>query len=428
MIFPKYIISYTVMDANTGANPLGHATILFLKQEDEHQPMKLMDAYGGYSQPSSSTNLLVKTLKYLLGIKFDLQDTHSVMKRERIWELNSGRLNAFHIDVTETQYKRLLKHIKQIIEDEAKVIKELNHELIEQGAKVHGHHRYYLEMKKNPLSPRLKPFHVNALFNYEHSYTCKHRALDLLLSHQIINQDLAKKLQSKNFASTFPIQSDIKLSPFYLVSINGSCMSTVKNKVVCSYDWDTSDLRSVFPVQNNSDLNVFSEPLLKQLNLLKQTEQQLQKQLAVEYHEHLSHCKSRILHLIEEFTQLSLLSATPAQFKQYTDDLIEKSQRWIDISTYAMLPDDHKNSFDNHLYKHPSIQTIFQAFITLLIGLILACCSVPMLPKLGILLSVSASVMLFNQIINIKSLHSKFQHSNRLYQHEFQGTQSLKSI
>ena len=124
--YPKYFVFYCAMDPEARANPLGHASLLLLKQEFEKAPIRVIDAKGFYSQPSTTTNLLYRALKYILGFNIDLQDIHGVLKQEAMHDLDGNGLNGINFEVTKEKFERLIALITQKKELEEKAIEETN--------------------------------------------------------------------------------------------------------------------------------------------------------------------------------------------------------------------------------------------------------------------------------------------------------------
>ncbi len=407
------------MDSSSGANPLGHSTILCFEQSASDQPPKLIDAYGSYSQASSTTNLLIKSIKSLLGIQYDLQGTHSVLKKENMWTLNQGGINALHFDVSEQQFKTFRQDLETQIQIQTNVIQELNKELQKEGLEINGANRYELEMKKNPDSPRLKPFHISRNLDSKDSFICKSFALALLHSHQIINDETKQQLLGSGFASAFPIKSNLKLSPVYLTSINGSCLHNVKKKDIYSYNWAQSDFRAVFPLKKELNLETYGKGLIHQLNELRAIEQKLQQTFAIRQESNLEACRKQILAVIQSFTQLSICNESGPELKKKIVALIENSQKWLDVSSYSMLAADDKHSLDTWFYNHQALETILKSCAAICLGLALSFVTIPIVPIVAALITFSASLVLIKKITDVKSDYQYLEHSRQLYQKEF---------
>ncbi len=49
MSFPKHYVTYCVMNTEAGANPFGHASLIFSRQETETSPIEVLNGVGFYS-------------------------------------------------------------------------------------------------------------------------------------------------------------------------------------------------------------------------------------------------------------------------------------------------------------------------------------------------------------------------------------------
>ena len=66
----RYLLSYNVMDADAGANPIGyHANLVLSKQHDDGR-YEVIDAVGYYSTPQSDSNYLLRETKKAI-VKMD---------------------------------------------------------------------------------------------------------------------------------------------------------------------------------------------------------------------------------------------------------------------------------------------------------------------------------------------------------------------
>ncbi|MDI1351980.1 MAG: hypothetical protein PSV35_04305, partial [bacterium] len=145
MSFPKYYLTYCVMDTDAGANPFGHSCLLFSKQNCEQSPIRVIDSYGYYSQPSTTTNPVVVNIKKILGFKVDLQDGHGVLEQEPMRTINGDGLSGISFLVTELQFNNVLHDAKESIRIEKETINELNLELTHLGLEPNGYNRHILE-------------------------------------------------------------------------------------------------------------------------------------------------------------------------------------------------------------------------------------------------------------------------------------------
>src|SRR5580704_14889309 len=225
MGFPKYYVTYCVSDTDAGANPFGHASLIFSRQENEVSPIEVLDGLGFYSQPSSTTNPIMKGVKYLLNLNVDLQDGHGILKQELMRDLDSDGLRGISFEANQQQFEAIRHNYQQLIKTEREVIEELNAELINQGIEPNGHTRYIAEKAKAQAEgrmPRLKPFHITMKltmdgFDSSDSFTCKDYSLELLSLHNIIPQDIRDELISNRATTAFPVCSSLYLPPIRLI-------------------------------------------------------------------------------------------------------------------------------------------------------------------------------------------------------------------
>ncbi|MCL9684882.1 hypothetical protein [Legionella maioricensis] len=252
MSFPKYYVTYCVMDTEAGANPFGHSCLIFSQQENEASPVEVMDSVGFYSQPSTTTNPFLKGLKQALGFKVDLQDGHGILRQEAMRHLDGNGLHGISFPVTPEQFAKIRDDYQQMMKTEEEVINELNLELSSQGIEPNGHTRYVAEKAKAATEgrmPRLKPFHftmkltMNGLDSSE-SYTCKDHSLELLTRNQIIPEEIRNQLISNRATTAFPRFSAISLPPIRLIS-TGKPQPTVSESTGTVYynrEWGTNSL------------------------------------------------------------------------------------------------------------------------------------------------------------------------------------------
>ncbi len=252
MSFPKYYVTYCVMDTEAGANPFGHSCLIFSQQENETSAVEVMDSVGFYSQPSTTTNPFLKGLKHVLGLNVDLQDGHGILKQEAIRNLDGNGLHGISFVVTPEQFAKTREDYHQMMKTEAEVINELNLELSRQGIVQNGHTRYIAEKAKAAAEgrmPRLKPFHftmkltMNGLDSSD-SYTCKDHSLELLTRNHIIPEEIRNQLISNRATTAFPRFSSLSLPPIRLIS-TGEPQKTVSRNTGNIYynrEWGTNSL------------------------------------------------------------------------------------------------------------------------------------------------------------------------------------------
>lgn len=236
------------MDTRAGASPFGHAFLLFSSQKSEHSPIEVGDAYGYYSQPSSSTHPIVRAIKYILGISYNLQDTHGSLIREKIRYLSSPGLKSLDFNISEEQYKSLITKCQHTIEVEQAAIKENNQSLYNQRLPQNGHTRLLFEQANE--NPRLQKFHIGWEWSKTHaidmspSYTCKHKAADLLLEEGVIDEQTKKKILGSKQTLAFPCFTHEAFSPIRLVSTGKvkKQLSKDETRIFFNRTWDNNQL------------------------------------------------------------------------------------------------------------------------------------------------------------------------------------------
>lgn len=247
------------MDMDAGASPFGHASLIYSKQEQEYGPIEVVDSMGYYSQPSTSTNPVIKYGKLALGLGVDLQDGHGVHKQEAMRYLNlENGLKGISFPATKQQFEDCLQEYRDIVILEERVIKELDDELVAKNITPNGQTRFQLEKEKAAAEmrePRLKPFHITMDMNQHGfdssaSYTCKDRALALLENQKIITNDIKERILSSRTEKAFPRFSALALYPIRLL-VTGSLVPQVsKSKQVTYYnpEWNHNHLYWVSPL------------------------------------------------------------------------------------------------------------------------------------------------------------------------------------
>ena len=252
MSFPKFYVTYCVMDTDAGANPFGHTCLIFSQQENDKSPIKVNNSIGYYSQPSTSTNPFFKGLKQLIGLNVDLQDGHGILKQEAMRNIDGKGLQGISFEVTQQQFTAVSSLYQQMMKTEQEVINELNIELATKGIKANGYTRYIAEKKKAETEgrpPRLKPFHIAMKltlngFDSSDSYTCKDHSLELLSLNHIIPEEIRNQLISNRATTAFPRFSSLYLPPIRLISTGEFVKTTSKNSgtIFYNHEWEKSSL------------------------------------------------------------------------------------------------------------------------------------------------------------------------------------------
>lgn len=226
MPFPKYYVTYCVMDTEAGANPFGHACLILSTQESEFGPIVVTNSMGFYSQPSTTKNPFMKGIKYLLGLNIDLQDGHGEIRQEKMRDIDLNGLHGKSFDITKEQFDKLEDLYKTEQAEEQAAIKQTEDELLAAKREPNGYTRFITEKKLAALEhrkPRLRPFHIELNFTSHgldstKSHSCKMRVLDLLQEAQIIDDSARKELEGGLAKRAFPRFSQKPLLPIRLVS------------------------------------------------------------------------------------------------------------------------------------------------------------------------------------------------------------------
>ncbi|KGP62407.1 hypothetical protein EP47_08305 [Legionella norrlandica] len=262
------------MGAEAGANPFGHGHLIFSSQKDEQSPIGVIDSIGYYSQPSTTTNPIIKIVKQFLGLNVDLQGGHGVLKHEVMHELDGNGLHGISFEVTQEQFIAIKNDYEKTLKTQQEVIEELNRELTNKGIEPSGHTRYIAEKAKaaaDRKEPRLKPFHITMDLTWKgldssQSYTCKDYSLDLLQRHKIITDKIKDQFTYSKATKAFPIFSGISLPPIRLISTGDpeKVVSKRTAKVFYNHTWEKNSLFWASPIQtmeNNLLRDKFDETL-----------------------------------------------------------------------------------------------------------------------------------------------------------------------
>ncbi len=378
----QYVVSYAVMDTETGASPFGHAVILFLERKDSNVAWKLDGAYGAYSQPTTTTNIVHKAIKNVLGIKYDLQDTHMELKKEERRYLNLGPLKAKHFPVREEEYKQYKQYISDQIEKEQAAIKDLNQWLEENQLPKDGHQRYKREVELYPKksSRRLQPFHIDSKLSFDGSHTCKHWALQFLSDNGLISDDQKDPFIGSlktTIGSTRPVDHAFDPAPLLFASINGSTPFKKKNgSFVPSYDWDHSDFQTVLPIVAEK----FPEELIQllpqingQLKKLKKIEEEIHSLDVNDPESDLTKCHIKAIALTKDHTHFSNPQLL-ADLQQTIETLSEQTQTLINIYSCVKMPQELQESLLLRLYYCQAMRQLALGLLVLGVSVAIAAC------------------------------------------------------
>lgn len=236
----KHFITYCVMDTDAGANLFGHA-FLFLSKRHDDGSIEVLNTLGYYSQPTSTTQPVVKFLKNILGVKYDLQEVHGQLRHEKMREINHNGLQGLSFSLTQEQFEEQNQKFSLMVNNEQQTIEHLNKLLELRGQPQNGFTRRQLlkEIREdnktsedstqqktieeiNILNQPLQDFHLQLDFGLlgpdtRKSYTCKDRALQYLLDEKIIDEDFKKQFKDTyRGLAPFPCSYGVKLYPIRL--------------------------------------------------------------------------------------------------------------------------------------------------------------------------------------------------------------------
>lgn len=291
MSYPKFYVTYCVMDTEAGANPFNHSFLIFSKQELEHGPVEALDSIGYYSQPNTTTNPIIKNIKALLGFQIDLQDGHGVLRQEQMHTINVSGIKGVSFLLNEHQFKSLQTYYAAAMQAEQEAIKELNNELACDNKPANGYTRYIREQEKAKAenrTSRLTPFHVTMNitsqgFDSSASYTCKDRALCILKDNGIIDETVKQQIAVSKAKHAFPRFYSLALHPIRLISVGEREQHVSKSgRIFYNHTWGKNKLFWATPLATIDALNTCAAntnyPLIKTvLNRIAAMEQLLYK-------------------------------------------------------------------------------------------------------------------------------------------------------
>ncbi len=371
MAYPKYFVSYTVMDEDAGANPFHHAFLLLSKQETADSPHKVESAYGFYSRPSKS-NWFWK----MVGITFKLQNSHGVLKKEAVREIDSIGLTAKHFEAGQEAYNGILTKLADQIKNEQAAIIEHTETL---GPNPQPEAIYQAEREKNGENSRLQRFEVRLGYDFHKglhtrdSYTCKTQSLDTLEEFELLKR--AKKtsqsvsyrlspdeasssasnekpsaknegdltatfcsIDSNNFGFAFPRASDEPLSKLFLFSRGPLIMHKSKRTGAVSFYRQWDDKTSLFFALSPELTHGKFADIQKELFALKKCDKRLCKPENEAEIKTLNEAQEELLALYQSYSKItSKTSETDVEL------LISKSL--IFRETYQPAPKEVSASF-----------------------------------------------------------------------------------
>ena len=389
MSFPKYFVTYCAMDEETGSNPLWHASLVLSKQGAHQEPIHIVDSFGFYSQPSTTTNPFVKGLKRILGFTINLQDGHGELKQEAMRYLDGNGLHGLSFYASKEQFEALIQLYQQKIELEQEAIKELDDDLKQQGTVANTCSRYRRELDLATLQnrpPRLQPFHVvislsKTGLDSSTSQTCKTYALNLLLETGIINQATCDAIHGGLAKYAMPRYSAIPLLPFRLVSTGEpeAQRSRTTHSVFYNRHWKKNNLFWATPLHvhkdtsakpNHSTTKDLYPELKNTLSRVKKTEHLLRQ--------HISELNSppkangQLIILNEQLARVEALLPTfcNAHDNQSYHGLTQKllhARKTLNIANMCLNPEKIDESFRAQIYGKAAVSSAILCLLLLLI-------------------------------------------------------------
>ena len=360
--WPKYFVSYCVMDMDAGANPLGHSCLIFSSQFNQFAPVRVINSFGYYSQPNSSTNPVIIFIKRMLGLNVDLQDSHGVLKQEDLRYLEGGGLKATSFQVSKLQFDTTIEYIKGNIEQEQQAINEANMALDQIHQKKTGETRLLHEnelARREGRPSRLNRFHltIDKQFSSTDSYTCKTRAVDILNHAGAIDDPVASTLKGQGFSYAFPRCSSVDLFQLQTVSCGSRHLSS--NGLFYNHYWNKNKLYWATPViefhqELNEELKQHLAYSYKKLNAIFLKKEQLgQKLYQAKQAAQMKWQKFQFESLIEQ------LEKTSYQFTNiehnlnsvYLNQNIQNLDKFMNYCHYVMNT-PYQNGFFKRLVEH----------------------------------------------------------------------------
>lgn len=138
--YPRYFVSFTVMGAETGSNPMGHTCLLISRQESESSRVEVIDSVSYYGVPPSSDpkDSLAKWIKIKMRMDVDLfgGGGYGQLQREEVRWINQCKgLIGINYCITEAEFSQLIEALKQQNLSEQQAISEAYQALREAGKK-----------------------------------------------------------------------------------------------------------------------------------------------------------------------------------------------------------------------------------------------------------------------------------------------------
>jgi hypothetical protein len=390
----RHYVSYCVMDTEAGANPFWHACLILSTQKHPEGPIHVDDAIGFYSQPSTTTNPLTKAAKHVLGFKIDLQDSHGVLKQEKMRDLDGNGLHEISFSITKEQYEALRASYKEQMAIEKKAIEELNKDLREAGLPENAYTRYIRERslaEKENRPPRLKPFHIAMGLTPKgldstKSHACKNAALESLVESQIIDEVLRERITGNKLEHAFPRFGQGKLlKPARLVSTGDpeAHESQKSNKVYYNRSWEKNRLywatsphlyHTNEPTTATPETNTTPDPypyVKKMLTRVRHIETKLRHQICeLESPPNIGQHKQHLLEQLQRVQGLYDLfsNAYENHLPKCLNEKLWRAETTLNVATMTMTPHRVNSSFMLRAYESIAVRHALLSLLCLAVA------------------------------------------------------------
>lgn len=393
MSFPKYYVTYCVMDGDAGANPLGHAALLLSVQIEAEDPIQVVDAVGFYSQPSTTTNPLYRALKYILGFNIDLQDGHGVLKQEELRWLAGNGLHGINFETTKDRFERIKRLYVQEMALENAAIEEADAYLEKNKMPKNGYTRFTLEKqwaKEQNRPSRLSPFHLSFSLGWNgfesiDSYACKNKALHFLLESGVIDELTRDEIIGGAAKHAFPRFSDLSPAPILLVNTGAAEKHTSRRsqKTYFKRDWNTNDLfwATTLNTQEagllNTDLDATQrqyQPMRNILTRMRKIELMLLQKIdelenSIDFDDQLSSLKKQLARV--QALSVDFRKSHENQRPELFSAKILRAEKILDVAALSLTPDRVNYSFMLRAYESVAIHHTLLSLLCIMVAVVL---------------------------------------------------------
>jgi len=195
----KFFVTYCTMDGQL-ANPFWHACLILSYWPGEGQKIEVKNAWGFYAASMSSPDSMVGKVKRKMGLGFDFQGNHGLLKKEEMRFLDLGYgLRGVTFDISLEQFLQLKQKCNNILVMQDLAIAEAKQRLSSETREPNSIEIFQEEKRQASLehrSPRLQPFDfqlslgMGGGLSLGNSHTCKTMAIKLLLDIGIAQEHL----------------------------------------------------------------------------------------------------------------------------------------------------------------------------------------------------------------------------------------------